>query len=114
MINHIYSISSLNKFTNKHFGRTWDYSTIVNTNDSDNALYSYDPTAEAVVATYFGNDWNGPGMTGPANLFKEYAVIDDNHFEVIYSTRYKGESIKAVIKIEKKGNKFIITSHTKA
>ncbi len=113
VINHLYPVSALDKFTKKYFGRIWDYSKISKTDGEYNAQYSYDPTSESVVVTYFEDTWDGPSKTGPINLIKRYAVIDDTHFELEYSTRYDGEPVNVTIYIQKKGDKFIITSHNK-
>ena len=114
VIKHTYPVSSLNEYTNKYFGRTWDYSTIVKSNEYDEAQYSYDAATQSVIVTYLGASGGPSSGGGASNTYKGYTAIDNTHFEITYSTNYMGQSINVIIKVELKGDKFIITSHTKA
>lgn len=109
-----YSVSSLNSFTNKYLGRTFDYSLAQKDNGSEKVVY--DATAQTVTITYAG----GMGGMGFDTKYVGYEQIDDNHFVVTYETNYDAwptydySNKNVVIEIEKVNDNYIITAHKKA
>lgn len=106
-----YSVSSLNSFTNKYLGRTFDYSLAQKDNGSEKVVY--DATAQTVTITYAG----GSGGMGFDTKYVGYEQIDDNHFVVTYETNYDAwptydySNKNVVIEIEKVNDNYIITAH---
>ena len=103
-----YSVSSLNSFTNKYLGRTFDYSLAQKDNGSEKVVY--DATAQTVTITYAGGMG---GMDFYAN-YVGYKQIDDTHFTITYETNYDYRPKTAIITIEKVGENYIITAHKEA
>ncbi len=111
VFNHTYPVSELNEYTEKYLGRTWDYSTIVKTEEYDEAQYSYDPDSQAVVVTYMGA-LGGPSEDGGGSkTYEGYTAIDGTRYEITYSTQYMGRPVDAVIVVEAKGDNYVIVSH---
>lgn len=109
-----YSVSSLNGFTNKYLGCTFDYSLAEKDNGSEKVVY--DATAQTVTITYAG----GMGGMDFSTKYVGYEQIDDNHFVVTYETNYDAwptydySNKNVVIEIEKVNDNYIITAHKKA
>ena len=103
-----YSVSSLNSFTNKYLGRTFDYSLAQKDNGSEKVVY--DTTAQTVTITYAGGMG---GMDFYANYIG-YKQIDDTHFTITYETNYDYRPKTAIIEIEKVNGNYIITAHKEA
>ena len=104
-LSYTYSVSSLNAFTNKYLGRTFDYSTAVKDNGSEKIEYNAD--AQTVTITFVG----GMGGMTYTNTYIGYEQIDDTHFVITYETNFEYRPKTAKMEIEKVGNNYIVTSN---
>lgn len=104
-----YSVDSIDAFTNRYLGRTWDYSS-VNYTDPGGTEYIYDGAQNSVAVVYHG----AFGDAGPEITYNGYAQIDDTHFEITYSKNLYGETTNGIIKVELMGNSLVVTSHSMA
>ena len=104
-----YSVDSIDAFTNRYLGRTWDYSS-VNYTDPGGTEYIYDGAQNSVAVVYHG----AFGDAGPEITYNGYAQIDDTHFEITYSKNLYGETTNGIIKVQLTGNNLVVTSHSLA
>ena len=104
-LSYTYSVSSLNAFTNKYLGRTFDYSTAVKDNGSEKIEYNAD--AQTVTITFVG----GMGGMPYTNTYIGYEQIDDTHFVITYETNFEYRPKTAKMEIEKVGSNYIVTSN---
>lgn len=112
-----YDAAELDAITLEYLGRTWDYSTILNTSNNDNAMYSFDPETNMVVLTYLIEIHELPGEDARLWVeYRNYTVIDSTHFEIeyFYQMRYGPEYIKTEIRkiqVALVNGNYIITAH---
>lgn len=114
-----YSVDELDKITLQYLGRTWDYSTILNTDINDFAQYSLDPDTNMVVLTYLIEVHELPPSDPRLRIeYRKYTAIDSTHFEIEYLHQiyYGPEYIKTevmLLGVTLEGGNYIVTYHHK-